>query len=90
MALSYHQGNEVERDYQEAEKYYKEALTYGEHPKSLVGLGRIYLKGNGVAPDFALASELFHRAVAEDPENADANFHLGDLYLRGLSVPRRI
>jgi len=50
-------------------------------------LGRMYLKGEGVAADNGTAFQWFRRAAKQD--NVPAEFELSHLYATGRGIPKR-
>ena len=68
-----------------AHRWAKEAADRG-YASGMGQLGTMYMRGNGVAPDYALARQLFDQAYAlGDPGSA---LRIGEMYQAGLGVPQ--
>lgn len=65
----YYRGDEAERDYKKAFKWYTKAAKQN-HPKAQCRLGDLYYYGDGVKQDYKKAFKWFKKA-------ADDNFELG-------------
>lgn len=83
LALMYHQGKGLNRDYKEAVKWYRLAAEQG-FSKAQANLGVMYGEGQGVTQDYVLAAEWFLKAAERG--NALAQHNLGLLYGRGQGV----
>ena len=83
LALRYHKGDGVQRDYVEAIDWYRKAAAQG-HAPSLTNLGAMYQMGQGLKQDPAMAAEWYEKAAVQGDANGQAN--LGMLYHQGLGV----
>ena len=85
LGYLYAQGLGVERDYEEARRWYQKAVSQG-HAKAQGNLGGLYAAGKGVEQDNAKAASLFLLSAKQG--NANAQVRLGFLYSKGLGVQR--
>lgn len=85
LALLYHQGKKLPRDYNEALRWYSLAAAQG-FSKAEANLGVMYARGEGVAQDYKLAADWFLKAAGKG--NTLAQHNLGLLYGRGQGVPQ--
>lgn len=83
LALMYHHGKGLPKNYEEAARWYRLAAEQ-EFSKAQTNLGVLYGEGRGVPQDFTLAAEWFRRAAEQG--NALAQHNLGLLYGRGQGV----
>ncbi len=74
---------EKSEDYENVKLNYEQAVELGSELGN-IGLGFLYLNGNGVEEDYGKAKELFEKAVSNGC--LEANCGLGDIYLDGLGV----
>jgi TPR repeat protein len=87
MAMMYHRGKDVPRDYDQAAKWYRLAATQG-NAKAQANLGVMYAEGQGMQQDYSIAAEWFLKAAEQG--YAPAQHNLGLLYVRGrCHVQRR-
>ena len=85
LGYLYAQGWGVERNYEEALRWYQKAVSQG-HAKAQTNLGDLYADGNGVEQDNAKAASLYLLAAKQG--NANAQVRLGALYDKGVGVQR--
>jgi hypothetical protein len=71
---------EIGKDYEKSIGFYEKSLD----PRAHVRLGRMYLKGIGKEKSELLARDHFKKAVFQD--NADGNYYLGLMKLRGQGM----
>lgn len=83
-----HDENEVQYALLKAAEYYLKAIKYGDcySGHASARLGEMYLKGQGVSPDFPKAFKLLERSSRKG--NPDAYYLLGQLYHEGIKVPQ--
>ncbi len=80
---AYYNGQDVERNYTEAAKWYRKAADAGL-AKARVDLGNLYYSGQGVQQDYSEAAKWFR--LAAEQGNPSAQYNIGDLYANGLGV----
>ena len=85
LAVSYADGEGVQKDDFEAVKWFRRAAEQGISAAQL-NLGRCYAEGKGVSKDEAEAIK-WYREAAEQGSTA-AQFKLGFCYLKGIGVPK--
>ena len=85
MALFYHNGQGVPKNYNEALSWYRKAALQG-FAKAQTNLGVMYAEGQGVQQNFAEAMSWFRKASLQG--NASAQHNLGLMYGRGQGVPQ--
>lgn len=68
---------EIGKEYEKAISFYEKS----KDPRAQVRLGKMYLKGTGKKKNEFLALDLFQKAV--DQDNADGNYYLGLMQLKG-------
>ena len=83
LGLSYYIGEDVEKDYTKAVKWFRKAADQG-HAEAQTSLGACYSMGNGVNQDYNEAVKWFRKAA--DQGQADAQFALGACYCTGKGV----
>jgi len=83
LALMYHRGQGITKDYDEAAKWYRLAAEQG-FSKAQANLGVMYGEGHGVPQDYAEAARWFR--LAAEQGNALAQHNLGLLYGTGKGV----
>jgi TPR repeat protein len=83
LALMYHQGKKLPKDYAEALRWYRLAAEQ-DFSKAQANLGVMYGEGQGVTRDYTLAAEWFLKAAEKG--NTLAQHNLGLLYGRGQGV----
>ena len=83
LALMYHHGKGLPKNYQEAARWYRLAAEQ-DFSKAQANLGVLYGEGQGVPQDYTLAAEWFRKAAERG--NALAQHNLGLLYGRGQGV----
>jgi len=83
LALMYHQGKGLAKDYSEAARWYRLAAEQG-FSKAQANLGVMYGEGQGVQQDYALAEAWFRKAAEKG--NSLAQHNLGLMYGRGQGV----
>ncbi|MCR5846941.1 MAG: TIR domain-containing protein [Lachnospiraceae bacterium] len=71
-----------EYNYEGAKEHFETGVSKGSDLARL-GLGSLYLEGNGVAPDIEKTNELYDEALANGC--MEANYYEGILWARGLS-----
>lgn len=81
IAITY----EVEEDYENAAKWYREAAELG-HALSQYSLGLFYLEGKGVEKNTILAFEWMKKAAEQGVVKAEAM--LGAMYAKGVGVAK--
>ena len=69
LGIKYYYGNNVQKDYVKARKWFQEAAELG-HADAQHKLGLMYRFGNGVSQDYEKAEEWFRKAAAQGHENA--------------------
>jgi len=83
----YERGSEgVERDINEAIRWYNKGVFLGDDPLAHVGIGRVYCNGTGVDRDYSVALVHFKRAA--EYGQPEANLYLGNMYFEGIGVKR--
>ena len=80
LALMYHNGETLQKDYAEAARWYQLAADQG-FSKAQANLGVLYAEGLGVEQDFGQAADWFLQAAEKG--NPMAQHNLGLLYSRG-------
>jgi TPR repeat protein len=85
LALMYHNGQGLEKDYTEAARWYRLAAEQG-FSKAQANLGVLYAEGLGVVRDFSQAAQLFLAAAEQGSTMAQHN--LGLLFSRGDGVEK--
>ena len=85
LGLIYAQGQGVEKNIDEAMKWFRMAAEQGE-PTAQHCLGMIFEEGRDVAPDYAKAAKWYFRAA--DQGMVWAQRHLGLMHLRGQGIPQ--
>ncbi len=83
LALMYHRGKDLPRDYQRAIRWYRLAAEQ-EFSRAQANLGVMYGEGQGVPQDYQIAAFWFRKAA--DQGNVLAQHNLGLLYGRGQGV----
>lgn len=83
LALMYHRGQGVNKNYEEAVRWYRLAAEQG-FSKAQANLGVMYGEGHGVVQDYTEAARWFRMAAEQG--NALAQHHLGLLYGTGKGV----
>jgi len=86
LALIYHLGRGTKKDLKKAYNLYK-ASALQDHPPAVNNLGMMYLNGEFVEKNQAVAFVMFERASAE---HAQAKDNLGRCYEHGWGVERDI
>jgi TPR repeat protein len=85
LGCCYYEGEEVDRDYAEALKWYRAAAGQG-HNSGLCDVGFCYRNGHGVEQDYAAAIPFYQRAANQGcPTGA---YWLAYAYEHGQGVPR--
>ena len=74
LALLYHKGDGVPRDYEQAINWYSKAAKAG-HSNALYNLATLYDQGQGVEQNYALAYTLWKLAAAKGNELAQLNIN---------------
>ena len=85
LGLMYYNGEDVPRDFTEAEKWYRMAAEQG-HAEAQFNLGVMYANGLGVTQDFAEAVKWYRKAAEQG--DTDAQNKLGLMYDKGRGVPQ--
>lgn len=85
LAEDYYAGHCLERDYEEAAKWYIKAAERG-HAQAQFSLGWCYFNGTGVARDLDKAAQWYRKSASQD--YAAAQFNLGWCYYTGTVVER--
>jgi len=85
LGLCYYEGKGVDKNYDEAVKWYRLAVEPGNE-KAQNRLGNCYYYGNGVEQDYVEAVKWFR--MAAEQEYAEAQNNLGFCYHRGYGVPQ--
>ena len=83
LAMLYHNGQGVTKNYQEAARLYRLAAGNG-NARAQFNLGTMYQIGQGVPQDYKEAARLIRQAA--DQKMAVAQFALGGLYFSGHGV----
>jgi len=83
LAMMYHYGKHLKRDYTEAARWYRLAAEQGQS-KAQANLGVLYAEGKGVQKDYEQAAHWFLKAAEQGSPVAQHN--LGLLYGRGNGV----
>jgi serine/threonine protein kinase len=81
----YQNGDGVDKNGTEAERWYLQASNKGS-ALAMVYLGAMYRLGDGVAEDYERAAQFFQKAA--DLKNPAAMFNLATMYEEGRGVPR--
>lgn len=82
-------GNGIERDYDKALFYYREAVDDSGSVEGWLALGRLHYFGKGVSQDYEKAF-YYYSVVDEDTENHIAYLMLGKMYLDGTGVEKNL
>ena len=85
LGVCYYNGNGVEKDYQEAVKWYRKAAEQGI-AEAQCDLGGCYYNGDGVAKYHQEAVKWWRKAAEQG--DATAQFNLGLCYDYGNGIPR--
>ncbi len=85
LAMQFHFGLGVAKDYAEAERLYRLAATQG-CADAQYHLGGMFEYGDGVAQDYAEAMRFYRLAAAQG--HAKAQYHLGRIFDEGKGVPQ--
>ena len=85
LAMMYHKGKGVDKDNEQAAKWYRLAAEQG-FSKAQANLGVMYAEGQGLEQDYTIASAWFRKAAEQG--NALAQHNLGLIYGRGLGVEK--
>ena len=85
LGVCYYNGNGVEKDYQEAVKWWRKAAEQGD-AKAQYNLGVCYSNGDGVEKDYQEAVKWYRKAAEQGI--AVAQFNLGLCYDYGNGIPR--
>lgn len=87
LADSYQEGRQaaIQGDFTKA-RFIWESLARKGNDDALVGLGKLYARGDGVALDYLKAHEYFLQAANRN--NPDAEFSLGEMYRVGHGVQK--
>ncbi len=85
LGLMYYNGEDVPRDFTEAETWWRMAAEQG-HAEAQFNLGVMYANGLGVTQDFAEAVKWYRKAAEQG--DTDAQNKLGVVYSLGRGVPR--
>ncbi|MGA1825982.1 MAG: tetratricopeptide repeat protein [bacterium] len=83
LAKAYENGEGVNKDFDEALKWYKQAASNG-YPPAQIDLGWFYQEGYGVTQNSQKAIEWYAKAVAQN--NAQAMFNIGWIYDQGIGI----
>ena len=83
LALMYHHGKGLPKNYGEAARWYRLAAEQ-EYSKAQANLGVMYGEGQGVSQDYSEAATWFRKAAEQG--NSLAQHNLGLLYGRGQGV----
>lgn len=83
LAMMYHDGKQLKRDYTEAARWYRLAAEQGLS-RAQANLGVLYAEGQGVQKDYKQAAHWFLKAAEQGSPMAQHN--LGLLYGRGHGV----
>jgi len=85
LGFMYVTGKGVERDLNEAAKWFRKAAEQG-HTKAQYNLGMMYVRGEGVERDFNEAAKWFTKAAEQG--DAMAPYNLGLMYDKGDGVEK--
>jgi TPR repeat protein len=81
--------NEVEKNLEEAVKWYRKAVFESDDPVAHMGLGRIYYQGCSMVPrDLQKARQHLNKAYEND--NPQAGIYLGLMSMFGLGVEKNL
>ena len=83
LGFMYNNGEGVEQDHEEAERWYRLAAEQG-HAVAQYNLGLMYRNGRGVAQDHEEAARLFRLAAEQGIARSQTN--LGNMYYLGQGV----
>jgi len=83
LGFMYNNGEGVEQDHEEAERWYRLAAEQG-HAVAQFNLGLMYRDGRGVAQDYVEAVRLFRLAAEQGIARSQTN--LGNMYYLGQGV----
>ena len=85
LAVCYHDGLGVQKDFERAVSWYRKAAEQG-HPEAQDQLARCYYFGEGVAKDYAQATSFWRKAA--DNGLAEAQVNLARCYYSGEGVAK--
>ena len=85
LGVMYYRGEEVERDLEQAVKWYRRAAEQG-HARARINLAIMYLSGEGVKLDYGQAARWM--TLAAEQGYADAQYGLANMYYLGLGVDK--
>jgi hypothetical protein len=85
MGDKFYDGDGVERNYQEAAKWYQSAVSQGDSD-AMLALGGCYAAGKGVPLDYAAAARLFLQAATQG--NSKAQLAVSLCCQAGKGMPR--
>ncbi len=85
LGLMHEKGFEVEKDYGQAETWYRKAADQG-HAKAQYHLGQLHYFGRGIPKDAVQAVQWTRKAAQQG--HADAEYFLGNCYAMGQGVPK--
>ncbi|WP_204966184.1 tetratricopeptide repeat protein [Megamonas hypermegale] len=83
LGIMYEKGNEIEQDYEEAVKWYKESAKQG-NSEAQYKLGYMYQFGDGVRQDYEEAVRWYKESAEQG--NSEAQNNLGEMYYYGYGV----
>jgi TPR repeat protein len=81
LGWCYFNGNDITRDYNEASKWFREAVAGIATHREQNNLGWCYYRGIGIEPNYAEPEKWFRQEAEKG--NADAQYFLGWLYTYG-------
>ena len=81
----YDKGKGVEKNFDEALKWYRKAANQG-YSKAQINLAFMYYYGKGVVSNYASAVTWFRKAAYQG--DVQAYYYLGNCYLEGIGVSR--
>ena len=87
VAWKYENGNGVEKNYTEAVRWYREAVSKG-HALAMNNLGWVYESGHGVKQDYSEAMKLYRQAA--DKGEVWGMRNLGRMYENGIGVSKNL
>lgn len=87
VGLLFEKGEQVSRDYAEAEKWYRKAAEQG-HPDAMLYLAMLYFNGNDIInKDFKEVEKWYRRSALKGYDD-NGSQGLGNMYLNGIGVEK--
>jgi hypothetical protein len=87
LGILYQDGEEVERNYKEAIKWFKKAADQGSR-LAADKLSIMYYEGKGVDKDYEIASMWLEKSFQD--ASANQQYHLAEMFRKGIRFPKDI